>query len=69
MIFYENECVDCPKEIGCVGKSCPNRHVPHTRCDDCQDEDVDLFEYDNEELCIDCIEKRLAKVAIRSFEE
>ena len=38
MIKYENDCVGCPPEIGCLGSSCPNRNVPHTYCDRCSDE-------------------------------
>lgn len=61
MIKIENDCVGCPPEMGCMGSSCPNRNVKHFYCDDCGDE-TDLYEFDGEELCIDCIEKRLDKV-------
>lgn len=55
----ENECVDC--DLPCLGNSCPKRKVPHFYCDKCGDETT-LYEFDGEELCIDCIEKRLDKV-------
>lgn len=61
MIRYENECVGCPSGIGCFGSSCPNRKVPHYYCDKCHREEV-IYDFDNEELCIDCIEKKLDKV-------
>lgn len=61
MIKYENDCVSCPPEIGCLGSSCPNRNVPHYYCDKCGDE-AQLYEYDGKELCIDCIAEKLKKV-------
>lgn len=66
MIKFENECVMCPPEMGCLRDSCPNMHVPHFYCDDCGDEvrPGELFEFDGEELCIDCIKKRLDVVEV-----
>ena len=61
MIKIENECVDCPPDIGCIGNSCPYLHVPRFYCDECGDE-AELYWYDDQQLCIDCIEKRLDKV-------
>ena len=58
---YENECVCCPPEMGCLGESCPNRNVAYHYCDKCGD-DVQLYEYEGQELCIDCIEQTLVKV-------
>ena len=62
MIRYENDCVCCPPELGCLGTSCPKRNVPVTVCDDCQDEGINIYEFEGEQLCIYCIEKRLKKV-------
>jgi hypothetical protein len=61
MKVIENECVGCPKEMGCMGSSCPNLNVPHFYCDDCGEE-TQLYYYEDKELCIDCIEKSLEKV-------
>lgn len=55
----ENDCVGC--ELHCLGDSCPYRNVTHYYCDDCGEE-LQLYEFDGEEPCIDCIEKRLKKV-------
>lgn len=55
----EDDCVDCG--LPCLGDSCQYRNVTHYYCDDCGDE-TQLYEFDGEELCIDCIEKRLKKV-------
>lgn len=60
MIRYENECVDCG--LPCLGNSCPYRNVPHHYCDKCGFEE-DLYYFDDEELCIDCIKDRLEKVS------
>ena len=62
MIKYEDECVGCVSiGLPCLGSGCPNLHVPHTYCDECGEE-ARLYEYDGEELCIDCIERRLKPV-------
>lgn len=55
----ENDCVGC--ELPCIGDSCPYRNVTHYYCDNCGDE-TQIYEFEGEELCIDCIEKRLKKV-------
>lgn len=61
MVKYENECVGCPKELGCLGNTCPNRNVPHHYCDKCGDE-TDLYEFDDSELCGSCVLDSLKKV-------
>ena len=55
MIKYENECVGCPTELGCMGNACPNRNVPHLYCDKCGDDVERLYEYNGEELCVECL--------------
>lgn len=58
----ENECVGCTTiGLHCMGSGCPNRNATHFYCDECNDE-TDLYHYDGEELCIECIKKRLEKV-------
>lgn len=66
MIKYEDECVGCPPEIGCRGNACSNRNVPHYYCDDCGDDVEDLYEYDGEQLCLECL---LDIVGARRIEE
>ena len=61
MVKYENECVGCPPEMGCLGSFCPNIRVPHFYCDDCGEEEQ-LYYFEGRELCLDCIEKLLDKV-------
>ena len=63
MVIYENECCDCAVPgYPCLGNSCPNRHVKHYYCDDCRDDVEKLYRFDGEELCLDCVEKRLEVV-------
>ena len=58
MVTYENECVGCPPEIGCLGTACPNRNVKHLYCDKCGYEAEKLYKYDGEELCEECLLER-----------
>lgn len=63
MVTYENECCGCAVPgYPCVGSSCPNRHVKHYYCDECKNDVEKLYRFDGNELCIDCIEKRLEVV-------
>ena len=61
MIGYEDECVGCPPEMGCLGSICPNLKVTHYYCDRCDDE-TQLYEFEGEQLCLSCIEELLIKV-------
>lgn len=61
MIKIENDCVGCPPEMGCLGDGCPYRNVPYYYCDECG-KNATLYHFDGEELCIDCIKKRLEEV-------
>ena len=53
---YVDECVCCGKP--CIGSACRYKNVPHFYCDDCGEETT-LYEFDGEELCINCIKMRL----------
>lgn len=61
MIKYEDECVGCPPDIGCIGDYCPYKNVPRCYCDDCEEENQ-LYWFDGQQLCLDCIEARLERV-------
>lgn len=63
-IVYENECVGCPPDMGCLGSACPNRRVPHLYCDKCKREVDDLYDYDDKQICLDCIVKQLKKIEV-----
>ena len=63
MVIYEDRCVGCSTIFGyCLGGMCPNNHVAIHVCDECEDE-TDLYEFDGQELCIECIKEKLVKVA------
>ena len=62
MVRYENQCVDCHKELGCTKPHCKYWNVPIWVCDECGDENVDLYDYDGQELCDFCLLKRIPKV-------
>lgn len=53
----ENECAGC-RDVGltCKGASCPNRNVERFYCDRCGEEEK-LYEYEDEQLCADCLLK------------
>lgn len=51
---FENECVGCPPELGCLGDVCSNRNVEHFYCDECGIEDT-LYEINDKELCGLCV--------------
>lgn len=59
MRTVENDCVDCG--LPCLGHSCPYQNEVHFYCDECGEE-TKLYYYDDQELCINCIERRLQKV-------
>ena len=65
MITYEDECCGCAvPAYPCIGDACPYRNVPHLYCDKCKEAVDDLYEWDDEQVCIDCIVKSLKKVEI-----
>ena len=57
MITYEDECVGCPTELGCMGSACPYRNVPYLYCDKCEEEVEKLYKYDGQEICEECLLK------------
>ena len=57
----ENECVGCPKDMGCLGDYCPYVNVTRYYCDECGDE-APLYYVDGQELCEFCALKTLEKV-------
>lgn len=62
MIEYENQCVGCPPEMGCIGDSCPYANVPVYYCDECHDEVNELYDCDGDELCEDCLLKQFERI-------
>ena len=64
MIKYENECVGCPPEMGCLGNSCPYKNVKHLYCDKCGEDVEELYIVDSDELCKDCLLDSFNKITI-----
>lgn len=63
MIKYENNCCSCAvPSYPCQGDSCPNRHVAHYYCDECDKEARPLYEIDGLELCNRCALEHLEVV-------
>ena len=64
MIKYENECVGCPKEMGCLGNICPYKNIKHLYCDKCKDDVEELYKCEGEELCEKCLLKTFEKITL-----
>lgn len=65
MIYITNECCNCAAPgYPCMGASCFLRRYINYKCDKCgaEVEEGELYKFDNEELCIDCIKERLEVV-------
>lgn len=62
MVRYENDCVGCPPEMGCIGDTCQYRNVPIFMCDQCG-EDGDIYEYEGQHYCADCLLALFEKVS------
>lgn len=63
---YENDCCGCATpQYPCRGSACGLRHNLHFYCDECGDDcdPDDMYEYDGEELCEDCLLKRFDKIS------
>lgn len=58
---YENRCVGCPAEMGCLGHTCSNRNVPVNHCDQCGNEGVE-YKVNDEDYCEGCVEQYLLEV-------
>lgn len=55
MIQKEDGCIGCPKEMGCLGDTCPMKNGYVMVCDECGNEVDELYEYDNQQVCFDCL--------------
>jgi len=53
MIEYEDNCVGCPREIGCLGSTCPFRNVQVIYCDNCGD--YADYTYEDSDYCENCL--------------
>ena len=56
MITYENNCVDCPTEMGCLGCSCPYKDSQNIICDNCRCDNAN-YRIDGYDFCEECAKK------------
>ena len=63
MVKFENQCVGCHPETGCIGRTCPNRRVPIIYCDRCEEETRydEIRHIDGEDICYDCFMERCSE--------
>lgn len=55
----QNDCCGCSTAgYPCIGDDCELKHAIHLFCDECYDETDQLYDYDDEELCEDCLKKK-----------
>lgn len=66
MIKVESDCCDCG--LPCLYESCPHYKVTRYYCDGCGEEQDVLYWWDEEQLCLDCIEALLERVDIDDCE-
>lgn len=61
MVIYEDGCVGCPPELGCLGSSCPNRRYPRYFCDICGEECDTVYVSKSGEIlgCDNCIDSKM----------
>ena len=59
MIAIESDCVDC--DLPCIYEACRHYRTVHYYCDKCGEEDI-IYEFNDEQLCLDCILKKLERV-------
>lgn len=60
---YEGECHGCATEsYPCLGSACPNRHVKHLYCDECDDEVEEVYDFEGIQLCEKCLLKKFEKI-------
>ena len=52
MIKYEDECVGCPEDMGCLGSACPNLNVERHYCDTCGKEA--RYNIEGQDFCRTC---------------
>lgn len=68
MIRFEDQCVGCPTEMGCLGSVCPHMNVPVLICDECHEYVDDLYWYDGEQICEDCLLNHFDRVEVDEYE-
>ena len=60
MRISESDCVDCG--LPCIHEACRHYEVVRYVCDNCKEDVYELYHFDGEELCADCVLEQLEKV-------
>ncbi len=62
----QNDCVGCSSVFGyCRGAACPNYgDYVVLVCDCCGDECSELYEFEGQELCEDCVLENFRKISL-----
>ena len=63
MVKYENECVDCTN-LGLPCIDCGRKNVKHLYCDKCGDDVEELYLYDSDGLCEECLLEAFEKIIL-----
>lgn len=58
MVKYVDECVGCPKEMGCIGSGCPYIGLKVYICDLCGSENA-LYHMEYQDYCEECARQYL----------
>ncbi len=66
LIIIDSNCVDCG--YPCRHEACIYYKVIRYICDNCKEEQDDLYVFDGQELCAECILKQLEKVEYDDWE-
>lgn len=62
-VLIQNDCCGCATEsYPCLGDQCKYRNVKHFYCDRCKEEVDELYYFDGDELCGECVLKGLEVV-------
>lgn len=60
MTKYEDGCVNCPRELGCIGANCPRYEVQSIYCEFCGEPAE--YKIEGDDYCEDCAKKYLQDV-------
>ena len=58
MTKYEDNCVGCPTNMGCIRGACPYANVPVVVCDSCGYEGAE-YKLDGVDVCEGCFEENV----------
>lgn len=66
MVNRVSDCVDCG--LPCLKRACPHYQRVELICDECGDECDELYQYNGEQICADCLLEICEKVEVEDYE-